>query len=143
MKADRQRKIPRTAHQIARPPVLKIYGFQVLLVLLASVIAFPSDSVIAGSIAIGGMISVIPNAYFARQVFRYTGAAYAREVTQSFYRGESGKFVTTLALFATTFAFIRPLQVFVLFLAYLTAMLLNALLLAKFGSVQRGIGSTH
>ncbi|WP_373096652.1 ATP synthase subunit I [Zhongshania sp.] len=130
MTADRQRKIPRTAHQIARPPLLKIYGLQIAVVLLASVAALPVDKVIAYSIFIGGMISVIPNAYFARQVFRYAGAAYAREVTQAFYRGESGKFITTLGLFATTFAFVKPLQVFVLFLAYLIVMLLNAVLLA-------------
>jgi ATP synthase protein I len=130
MTADRQRKIPRTAHQIARPPLLKIYGLQFAVVLLASVTALPLDKVTAYSIAIGGMISVIPNAYFARQVFKYTGAAYAREVTQAFYRGESGKFIATLGLFAATFVFVRPLQVFVLFLAYLIVMLLNAILLA-------------
>lgn len=130
MTADRQRKTPRTAHQIARPPLLRIYGLQFAVVLLASVTALPLDKVAAYSIVIGGMISVIPNAYFARQVFRYTGAAYAREVTQAFYRGESGKFITTLGLFATTFAFVRPLQVIVLFLAYLIVMLLNAVLLA-------------
>jgi ATP synthase protein I len=79
------------------------------------------------------MISVVPNAYFARQVFRYAGAAFAREVARSFYRGESGKFVTTVLLFAATFALVQPLQVFVLFLAYLAVMLLNAVLLARYG----------
>ncbi|EIF41411.1 F0F1 ATP synthase subunit I [gamma proteobacterium BDW918] len=136
MTADRQRKIPRTAHQIARPPLLKIYGLQIAVVLLASVTALPLDMVAAYSIAIGGMISVIPNAYFARQVFRFTGAAYARQVTQGFYRGESGKFITTLGLFASAFVFVKPLQVFVLFLAYLIVMLLNAVLLA---TLKRGI----
>jgi len=137
MKAERQRKIPRTAHQIARPPVVKMYGLQFAVVLLASVIAIPLDMVVAYSIMIGGMISVIPNAYFARQVFRYAGAAYAREVAQSFYRGESGKFIATLALFATTFALVKPLQVFVLFLAYLIVMLLNAVILAHFTVVNK------
>ncbi len=86
----------------------------------------------AYSAVIGGMISVVPNAYFARQVFRYTGAAFAREVARSFYRGESGKFVTTVMLFAATFALVQPLQVFVLFLAYLIVMLLNAVILARY-----------
>ncbi|RNL66441.1 ATP synthase subunit I [Zhongshania marina] len=133
MTAEEMRKSPRAVHKIFRPPLLKIYGFQCALVLLASVILFPLDKVAAYSTVIGGMISVVPNAYFARQVFRYAGAAFAREVARSFYRGESGKFVTTVLLFAATFALVQPLQVFVLFLAYLAVMLLNAVLLARYG----------
>ncbi|WP_295873312.1 ATP synthase subunit I [uncultured Zhongshania sp.] len=132
MTAGNERKVPRAAHKIARPPILKIYGLQCALVLLSSFILFPVDKVMAYSAVIGGMISVVPNAYFARQVFRYTGAAFARDVARSFYRGESGKFVTTVMLFAATFALVQPLQVFVLFLAYLIVMLLNAVILARY-----------
>merc|ERR1712000_82232 len=42
------------------------------------------NGVAAYSLLIGGLISVLPNAYFARQAFRYAGAAYAREVTRAF-----------------------------------------------------------
>lgn len=132
MTAGNERETPRAAHKISTPPILKIYGFQCALVLLASAILFPLDKVTAYSAVIGGMISVVPNAYFARQVFRYTGAAFAREVARSFYRGESGKFVSTLALFAATFALVQPLQVFVLFMTYLSVMLLNAVILARY-----------
>ena len=132
MTAGKERGNPRAAHKISKPPILKIYGFQCALVLLASAVLFPLDKVMAYSSVIGGMISVVPNAYFARQVFRYAGAAFAREVARSFYRGESGKFVLTLALFAATFALVQPLQVFVLFMTYLSVMLLNAVILARY-----------
>jgi ATP synthase protein I len=139
MTAGNERGISRAVHKISRPPILRIYGFQCALVLLASVILIPLDKVTAYSAVIGGMISVVPNVYFARQVFRYTGAAFAREVARSFYRGESGKFVTTLALFAATFVLVQPLQVFVLFLAYLSVMLLNAVMLARYTGLSNRI----
>ncbi|CAA0104335.1 Uncharacterised protein [Zhongshania aliphaticivorans] len=128
----KERESPRTVHKISRPPILKIYSFQCALVLFVSVMLIPLDKIMAYSLFIGGMISVVPNAYFARQVFLYTGAAFAREVSRSFYRGETGKFVTTLVLFAATFIFVQPLHVFVVFLAYLFVMLLNAVILARY-----------
>ncbi|WP_269621096.1 ATP synthase subunit I [Zhongshania sp. BJYM1] len=139
MTAENERRIPRAVHKVPTPPILKIYGFQCALVLLASVMLIPLDKVTAYSAVIGGMISVVPNAYFARQVFRYAGAAFAREVTRSFYRGESGKFVTTVAMFAATFALVQPLQVFVLFIAYLIVMLLNAVILARYAGLGKKI----
>jgi ATP synthase protein I len=132
MTAGNERQNPRAGHKLSKPPILKIYGFQCALVLFASAILIPLDKVTAYSIFIGGMISVLPNAYFAHQVFRYVGAAFAREVARSFYRGESGKFVLTLALFSATFALVQPLQVFVLFMTYLSVMLLNAVILARY-----------
>jgi ATP synthase protein I len=132
MTAGNKRETPRAADKISKPPILKIYGFQCALVLLASAILFPLDKVTAYSAVFGGMISVVPNAYFALQVFRYTGAAFAKDVARSFYRGESGKFVSTLALFAATFSLVQPLQVFVLFMTYLSVMLLNAVILARY-----------
>ncbi|WP_420496973.1 ATP synthase subunit I [Spongiibacter nanhainus] len=113
-----------------RPPLLKIYGVQCVLVILASVMALPSGRDNALSLLIGGLISVVPNAYFARQAFRYAGAAHARKVASSFYRGEAGKYAVTLAGFATVFAFYETLNEFILLAAYLVMLLLNILLVA-------------
>lgn len=128
---------PHAARKIARPPLVKIYGTQLLLLVLASTaVFFPFDWVDAYSFLIGGLIAIGPNAYFARQAFRYSGALYAREVNQAFYRGEVGKYLTTLLLFSGVFAALSPLNVLVLFLAYLAALLLNTLLVAYYGRVE-------
>jgi ATP synthase protein I len=125
-----QQRQPKTALEKIRPPLLKVYGAQCVIVLLASVVVVPFNWVASYSLLIGGLISVVPNAYFARQVFRYTGGLYAREVSQSFYRGEAGKFVATLCFFAAVFALVKPINTLVLFVAYVVMTLLNTLLLA-------------
>ncbi|MBD2857611.1 ATP synthase subunit I [Spongiibacter sp. KMU-158] len=121
---------PRTALDNIRPPLTKVYLLQSLILLLASAIVVPFDSVSAYSLLIGGMISVVSNAYFARQVFKYAGALRAREVERGFYKGEAGKFVAVMCFFAVTFALVKPINVMVLFAAYLLTTLLNTGLLA-------------
>lgn len=128
---------PHAARTIARPPLLRIYGLQFVVLMLVSVGIFPFDWVEAYSAFAGGMIAIAPNAYFARQAFRYSGALYAREVSRSFYRGEVGKYLTTVLLFAGVFAALSPLNVLVLFLAYLAALMLNTLLVAYYGRADR------
>jgi ATP synthase protein I len=73
----------------------------------------------------GGLISIVPNIYFARWAFRFSGARAARQITQSFYRGEAGKFVLTVVLFAMLFATVKPLNVVAIFLVYMFMMVLN------------------
>lgn len=129
---------PYAARRIARPPLLKIFAIQCVVLVLATItVFFPFDWVEAYSAFVGGLISIVPNAYFARQAFRYSGALYAREVNQAFYRGEVGKYATTVILFAVVFAALSPLNVLFLFLAYLAALLLNILLVAYFGWVDK------
>ena len=135
--SDQKALAPAAGRKIARPPLGKIYGVQAAMVLLVSILAIPLDGVIAWSIVLGGLISVVPNAYFARQVFRFAGAKYAREVARAFYLGESGKYLATMLLFAATFLWVKPLNVLVLFMAYLAMTLVNAFLVARFRNAQR------
>jgi len=61
---------------------------------------------------IGGFITVVSNAYFAYQAFRYSGAsAMKQHVLQAFYRGEAGKFIITMVLFIAAFKFVDLLHV--------------------------------
>lgn len=98
-----------------------------LIVILAAALNLVSV-VIAYSALIGGLVAVIPNAYFARQAFRYSGAKAAQAVTQSFYRGEAGKFITTAMLFAGAFALVKPVSAAAIFSAYVAMLLVNSLL---------------
>jgi ATP synthase protein I len=73
----------------------------------------------AYSALLGGLISVGPSYFFARQVFRFRGARLAPQIAQAFYVGETGKFLLTAVAFAIVFALVKPLQAAVLLLAYL------------------------
>lgn len=123
--AQRQGGEPPTAASITRPPLLKIYGLQALILVLVATSLLLVDLVTAKSALIGGLISVLPNAYFARLAFRHRGARAASAVAQSFYRGEAGKFVMTAVLFALVFSSVKPLQVEAVFLAFVVMTLTN------------------
>lgn len=89
--------------QVTRPPVHQIAWMQliVLTLIVAPLLLF--DREIAASVALGGLIQIIPNAWFTRQAYRYSGARQTRNVVNAMYRGESGKLLLTAALFAVVF----------------------------------------
>ena len=119
--------------RIAGPPLAKIYGIQGVLLLLVYPALVWIDSVTAYSTLLGGLIALGPNAYFARQAFKYHGARAATHVTAAFYKGEVGKLVLTAALFAAVFAGVRPLQVPALFAGFVLWSALNLIFAWRYG----------
>jgi ATP synthase protein I len=87
-----------------------------LLAVAAGLMAI--NTTIAYSALLGGLISVGPSYFFARQVFRFRGARFAPRIAQAFYVGETGKFLLTAVAFAVVFASVKPLSPGVLLLAY-------------------------
>ena len=69
-------------------------------------------SVLAGySAFIGGLIFVVPNAWFVHQVYRYQGARHARLVVGNLFRAESTKIALTAVFFAAVFILMEPVYV--------------------------------
>ena len=118
--------------EIARPPVHRITLAQLALLvsLCLGVVAF--DKVYAYSVLIGGLIAVVPQAYFAVLAFRWRGARSATAIARSSYAGEVGKFLLSVAGFALVFATVRPisgLAVLIGYLVMLTAQIIGSWLL--------------
>ena len=86
--------------EIARPPVHRITLAQLATLTLLCLPLLAYDQVVAWSLAAGGLIAIIPQAYFARLAFRWRGAKSARAVARSSYAGEIGKFMLSIAGFA-------------------------------------------
>lgn len=97
--------------QVNRAPVTKVFAIElgVLFLMAALLLVTLQKPQLALSFLLGGLIQCIPNWYFARQVFKFSGAAAARNVTQSFYRGEVGKFLLTGVGFALVFTLVESL----------------------------------
>lgn len=115
-----------------RTPVLRIAAVQLLLAsLTAAALQVRGDRVTALSVLLGGLLCALPNAYFGLLAFRHRGARAASQVVQSFYRGETGKFVLTLLGFAAVFAAVRPLNAAALFISYSLCIVLQWLLAAR------------
>jgi ATP synthase protein I len=71
------------------------------------------------SVLAGGLIAIVPQAYFGHRVFRYTGAQLSPEVTQSFYKGEFWKFTLTATGFSLVLALVRPINGLAVFVTFI------------------------
>lgn len=70
-----------------------------------------AGGVMAYSVLLGGLISVVPNAYFVRRVFLHSGARAMEKVVRSALLGELVKLVLMGTGFALTFTLVEPLAV--------------------------------
>ena len=104
---------------IARPPVHRITLAQLALLIPTSFILLAIDKVVAYSVLGGGLIAIVPQAYFAALAFRWQGARTARAMARSSYAGEIGKFLLSVAGFALVFSTVRPLDSLAVFAGYL------------------------
>ena len=108
-----------TAAKIHRPPVHYITLAQlVILGALAALLVLYTGPVRAYSWALGGLVAVVAQAYFAWQVFRHRGARAASQIAKSSYAGEIGKFLLAVAGFALIFALVRPVSGGAVFAGY-------------------------
>ncbi len=105
--------------ELARPPVHRITLAQLATLLILCLALLAYDAVIAWSLAAGGLIAIIPQAYFAHLAFRWRGAQSARAMARSSYAGEIGKFLLSVAGFAVVFATVRPIDGLSVFIGYL------------------------
>ena len=92
----------------------------VATVVIAAILLVISNSIAAYSVLVGGLVSAISNCYFAVQAFRYNGARSADKVVKSFMKGEIGKIVITIVLFALTFALITNINEVALIAGFIT-----------------------
>ncbi|MDP6535110.1 MAG: ATP synthase subunit I [Gammaproteobacteria bacterium] len=103
------------------PPVYKVIVAQLVVTSFMAVLSLLlSGTVMAYSALLGGLISALPNSYFALQAFKFRGASNAEKVVKSFIRGELGKIGITLVLFALSFTLITNLNELVLILGFVT-----------------------
>lgn len=99
--------------------VSKVLLLQLAACLLISALAwFWSGFSGSYSVALGGCIAWLPNAWFARKAFRYHGARSMQAIVQSFWSGLAGKMILTAVLFALAFAVVKPLNVAGLFAGF-------------------------
>ena len=101
------------------PPVYKVTIAQLAATVFIAVISLLiSGIILAYSLLLGGLISAVPNSYFAFHAYRYQGAINAQKVVKGFIRGELGKIIMTVVLFALSFTLITSLNELVLILGF-------------------------
>ena len=127
--------------EIARPPVHRITLVQLALLFSLCLFLLAFDRVFAYSVLSGGLIAIVPQAYFALLAFRWRGARSVKAIARSSYAGELGKYALSVAGFALVFAVLRPINgpaVFVGYLAMLTTQITGSwLLLTRYRQHQK------
>ncbi len=96
--------------EIARPPVHRITLVQLALLVSLCLLLLVFDKVFAYSVLSGGLIAIVPQAYFAVLAFRWRGARSAPAIARSSYAGVLGKYLLSVAGFALVFAILRPID---------------------------------
>ena len=103
--------MPRAKKRITRLPFVEWLAIELSLIGLIS-FGWSFESRLAGYSALaGGLIYVIPNAYFAHRMFWYEGARQAPVVVSNMFRAESIKLALTAVFFAAVFILIEPVYV--------------------------------
>ena len=77
------------------------------------------------SALLGGLICWLPSCWFAYRAFRYRGARAAKLIVRSFYAGEAGKLLLTMALFTLVFVNLESVNALALFAGFAGVQLVN------------------
>ena len=103
------------------PSIYRVIVAQLAWTVLLSIAGLMAFEVVFGySALLGGLISALPNSYFALHAFKHQGAQNADKVVKGFIRGELGKIVFTGMLFALSFTLVTSLNEFALIIGFIT-----------------------
>ena len=116
---------------IPKPELLKATMYQLAVLLVLVVMISMTDKLMAVSALMGGLIQILPQAWFSWQAFKYAGASNLDKVVQSMYRGELGKVVMTATLFAILFTVDKQWNYLALFTTFLVMIPLQWFLTQK------------
>ncbi|MFI4963327.1 MAG: ATP synthase subunit I [Legionellales bacterium] len=107
----------------SKPDIRRLWLVQLgVTLLLAGFFAWAYNSNAAKSALLGGMVCIIPNAYFALKLFKHQGARAAKQIVNSFYKAEALKIILSIFLFTAVFVLCRitPLAFFVSYIVVQT-----------------------
>lgn len=111
---------------INKTAAYKLLGIQLVIsFVVALLLLFYSGVASAWSALMGGLIFILPNAYFTRSAFRGNERESPGFIVRWFYIGEAGKLVLTAVMFALCFVLVKSLQVQVLFMMYILMIIVN------------------
>jgi ATP synthase protein I len=123
---------------IPKPPLYRVFIYQLAVLLPASGMLWLWDTVLALSVLVGGLVQMVPQAWFASQAFKYTGAQQAPIVVRAMYRGETGKVVLTAALMAVVFTLYKQWHYPALLLSFSAMIPLQVFLTKR--ALQKSVG---
>lgn len=101
----------RSSRSITYVPLGKWLIIEMAVLLILSLLWLLESRLAGYSALIGGLIFVIPNAYFAHRAYRYQGARQMHLAVSNIFRAESIKLALTAVFFAAVFTLMEPVHV--------------------------------
>ncbi len=101
----------RSSRAITYVPLGKWLIIEMAVLLMLSLLWLLESRLAGYSALIGGLIFVIPNAYFAHRAYRYQGARQMHLAVSNIFRAESIKLALTAVFFAAVFTLMEPVHV--------------------------------
>ena len=116
---------------IPKPPVYLASLIQLITLIIVSAVVFWLDSIVAGSVLLGGLTQLLPQMWFAHVAFKHVGANQAHNIVKSMYRGETGKVVLTATGFIAVFVLVEKINIIGFMVAFVAMIPLQLFLVAK------------
>ena len=111
-----------------RSVAYKMLAIEAIIIgLIALILVLGARVEIAFSVGLGGVAFIVPNAYFAKNVFRHSAADSPHLAVRWLYVGEVIKILATVLIFTFSFLFVEKLNVPALILTYVSMLILNLL----------------
>lgn len=114
--------------RITRLPLVRWLAIEFSVITILSLLWMIESRLAGYSAFLGGLIFVIPNAYFAHRMYRYEGARNARLMVGNMFRAESIKIALTAVFFAAVFILMEPVHVPALLFTFAVMVVMSAVL---------------
>jgi ATP synthase protein I len=100
--------------QLSKRGIVRLWLMQLSVTVVFAAFCALYGANAAISAMLGGIVCIVPNAYFAMKLFKYQGARSAKQIVNSFYKGEALKIITSVILFTAVFVLFKvtPLAFF-------------------------------
>lgn len=93
--------------QLSKRGIVRLWLMQLSVTLAFAALCALYSANAAISAMLGGIVCIVPNAYFAMKLFKYQGARSAKQIVNSFYKGEALKMILSVILFTAVFVLFK------------------------------------
>ncbi len=116
---------------IVKPAVYRVIMWQLIALGFLSIFLLPFGWVVSFSVLIGGMIHIVPHAWFAKIAFGKVGARESNAVVTNFYLGQAAKFILTAFLMWLAFRAAAGIDVQFMFFGFIAMVPLYLIFVTK------------
>lgn len=118
----------RSGHRLNRVPLLRWLVIESTAMVIMALLWATQGSLAGYSALVGGLIFLVPNTWFAYQVYKVEGARNMSLMVGNLFRAESVKLALTAVFFAAVFNLMEPIHAPALLFTFAVMVVMGAAL---------------